>query len=341
LTKKAEFSEQLERRGAKVYCLDLVKQNDITELTDIYKAYKPLRKIIEGERFDIVHTHLFHSTVLGIFTANRLKLKSVVTRHHSDALYKIQNPATRKLYLSLENYINRNANHIIAPSREVQKILLERENVPSEKVSLIPYGQTFERFEAITPEIISEKRSELKMNGKLSLVCTSRLFHGKGHVYLFEALAKLIKDGLQANLFLVGTGDYRPKLEEKLRELEIEDSVRFLGWRNDALAIMAAADIIVHPSLEDALSQALIESLMLARPIVATDISGASDTLRDGKYGRLVPPADAESFRKALQETIDNLESVQTKAHEGRKYLLEYMKAERTAKEYSEIYHRV
>ena len=146
---------------------------------------------------------------------------------------------------------------------------------------------------------------------------------------------------MNAKLFLVGTGDYKENLEQIAKDLGILQNIEFLGWRDDGLQIIGAADIIVHPSLEDALSQSLIESLMMQRPIIATDISGAADTLDGGKYGKLVPPADSESFRIALQEIIENLDLAKKNAKLGRKYLLEYMNAERTANEYTKIYRKI
>ena len=193
-------------------------------------------------------------------------------------------------------------------------------------------------FDAVKQETIEAVQSELGMKRNLALVCTSRLFHRKGHIYLFEAFADLVKNGLDATLYLVGAGDYKAVLMEKVRDLQIEKQVRFLGWRDDALAIIAAADIIVHPSLEDALSSAVIESLMFGKPIVATDISGVRDSLDNGKFGKIVPPADAESFRAALQETIQTLDSAEFKAAEGKKYLLKYMDSRRVANEYQKVY---
>jgi glycosyltransferase involved in cell wall biosynthesis len=223
----------------------------------------------------------------------------------------------------------------------VRECVVDWEGTPSEKVSIIPYGQTVERFEALTPEIIRQKRLELGFDNQLSLVCVSRLFNRKGHQYLFEALAPLLKKGLNAKLFLAGEGDYKETLERIANDLGILQNVEFLGWRADGLEIIGAADIIVHPSLEDALSQSLIESLMMQRPIIATDISGASDTLDGGKYGKLVPPADSEGFRVALQETIENLDAANEKAKSGKTYLLDYMNAQRTADEYGKIYRKV
>ena len=328
----SEFGEALEKRGKTVYALDLQKRRNYPQ------AFRQLLKIIKKENPDIIHTHLFDPTLIGLTAAKFQKRKTVLTRHHSDALHQLSPAAKRRFYLSLEKYINHRADHIIAPSQMVRDILVEQESVPSAKVSIIPYGQTTERFDAVTKEKVAAVQAELDMKRNLALVCTSRLFHRKGHIYLFEAFADLVKNGLDATLYLIGEGDYKATLVKQAEDLQIESRIKFLGWRDDALTIMAAADIIVHPSLEDALSSAVIESLMLQKPIVATDISGVRDSLDNGKYGKIVPPADAESFRIALQETIRELDSPHSSAGEGRKYLLKYMDSRRVAEEYQKVY---
>jgi glycosyltransferase involved in cell wall biosynthesis len=270
----------MKSRGLRVYSLNALRNKHLPN------AARELRQILKTENPDIVHTHLFNPTVIGLNLAKLQKRKMVITRHHSDALHLLPSKLRRSVYLTLERHNNRLANHIIAPSKMVRECVVDWEGTPSKKVSIIPYGQTVERFEALTPEIIKAKRLELGFDNQLSLVCVSRLFNRKGHQYLFEALAPLIKKGLNAKLFLAGTGDYKEALERIANDLGILQNIEFLGWRADGLEIIGAADIIVHPSLEDALSQSLIESLMMQRPIIATDISGAADTLDGGKYGK-------------------------------------------------------
>jgi glycosyltransferase involved in cell wall biosynthesis len=330
-----QFSESMRKRGLKVYALSAGGRKHLP------KAARGLSKIIKTDRPDIIHTHLFDPTVVGLIIGNMQGRKTVLTRHHSDALHLIPNRVKRSFYLMLERMNNRKADHIIAPSRMVRDCIVGWEGTPAEKVSVIPYGQTIERFDLITPAVIQATRAAAGMDKQLSLVCVSRLFHMKGHEYLFKSLAAMVRDGLDAKLYLVGSGEHQGALERLAADLGITHNVEFLGFRDDVLQLIGAADIIVHPSLEDALSQSLIESLMLARPIIATDISGAADTLDGGKYGRLVPPADADSFREALKETIDNLDEARRRAKEGRAFLLRYMDAKRVAAEYTEIYRRV
>ena len=329
------FVAELRRRGANASALNILSRSSYL------RAMRELSKILRENKIDIVHTHLFEPTLLGLIAAKRLGRKVIVTRHHSDAVYQLKNKMKQRIYLAFERYINKNADHIIAPSRMVRDILINKEEVSPAKVSLIPYGQTSERFDAITPDAVARVRTELGIADNLTLVCTSRLYERKGHVYLFEALAPLIRAGLKAQLYLVGAGEYQDHLKKLAQHLDLQDHVHFLGWRNDALAIMAAADIIVHPSCEDALSSAVIESLMLARPIIATDISGVRDSLDDGKYGMIVPPADSEAFRLALEQVIAHLDEARDRARRGREHILAYMDSGRVARAYTECYETV
>lgn len=329
---RSEFAESLESRGKKVYCLDAVGRQSYPG------AAAAIWKILRAEDPDIVHTHLFEPSLIGLTLAKWQGRKTVLTRHHSDAVHEIASPLKRKFYLSLDSYISRKADRIIAPSRMVRDFLVEKENVPDTKVSIIPYGQTTERFDAVTPEKVEAVKAELGMTKNLALVNVSRLFHRKGHHYLFEAFAKLVKEGLDATLYLVGDGNYRSELEQMTGEFGIADRVRFLGWRDDALTIMAAADIIVHPSLEDALSSAVIEAIMLEKPIIASDISGVRDTLDDGKYGEIVEAASVEAIYSGLTKVIDDLDAACRNANEGRQFLLGYMNAEGVAQRYVDVY---
>jgi glycosyltransferase involved in cell wall biosynthesis len=329
------FVDDLRQRGATAYALDMMRRSSYPA------AAREISRLIRQHQIDIVHTHLFDPTLIGLLMGMLHGRKIIVTRHHSDAVHQIRKKVKRNLYLSVERFVSKHADHIIAPSRMVRDILVEREGVPSEKVSVIPYGQTTARFEAVTPAEIARVKAELNAVGHLTLVCNSRLYDRKGHVYLFEALAPLVRDGLKAKLHLVGVGDYKGQLEQLVQRFGLQDHVSFLGWRDDALAIMGAADIIVHPSCEDALSSAVIESLMLEKPIIATDISGVRDSLDDGKYGLIVPPADPVAFRAALEEVIAHPEEARDRARRGRKHILEYMDAGRVARAYADCYRTI
>jgi glycosyltransferase involved in cell wall biosynthesis len=330
-----DFTEELGRQGITAYALDCDSRRHYPG------AVRALRRIIETEKIDILHSHTFDPSLIGYMASKMSGRRLIVTRHYSVALHIIEQRLKRKTYLYLERLIYQHASHVIAPSRMVREILIEREGVSPSKISVIPHPQTTERYDAATPESVAQVRLQLRMNDCLSLVYVARLDVGKGHRYLFEALAQLLKEGLDARLFLVGAGPAGEELESLVRELGITERVRFLGWRDDALTIMAAADVAVHPSLHEALPQTVIEAIMLERPLVATDVSGVRDVIGDEDYGMIVPPADSDALRVALKRIIGELDEARERARRGREFVLRYMNASRIAREHVDCYRKV
>jgi glycosyltransferase involved in cell wall biosynthesis len=300
-----------------------------------------LWRLVRAESVDILHLHLFDPTVLGLLVAGLCSRPAIVTRHHSDALHRLPAGLKRRVYSALEGWISRRARRIIAPSQRVRDILVDVEGVPAEKVSLIPYGQAPERFDAVRREDLRAARRELGPGSPL-LACVCRLHPEKGHRYLFEAFAGLRRSFPEATLALVGTGPDEGRLRGLARELGIDPAVRFLGWREDALRLMACADLVVHPSLHEALPSAVIEAVMLGRPVVASDVSGVRDVLgARGEYGFIVPPEDARALERAMTEALRDLPAARERAERGRLHVSQYMDAGRVARAYVTCYKAV
>ena len=333
LAGEGTFATELRKRHITVYCLGCGKRSEYV------KAVRLVCEIIRRHNIDVVHTHLVEPTWIGLVAAKLTARAAIVTRHHSDAVYRLENPLKRWGHLRLEQYSRALADHIIAPSTCVQEILLNRERTPSAKVSLIPYGQDVRRFEAVTEMNVVRVKKKLGMEKGLTLVFVSRLHPEKGHVYLFKALTVLKREVPAFSLYLVGEGAHRKLLEESAENLGIASCVKFLGWRDDVLEILAAADVVVHPSLHEALPSAVIEALALGKPVIASDVSGVRDIL-DG-YGKIVPPADSDALLQALRSTLANLEAANGLAAGGRAHILGSMAASKAAQTHVDIYRSV
>lgn len=330
------FAEALERQGVVVDSLDCSARQRYP------RAVRRLTRIAKRERIDIVHTHLFDPTVLGILAAKLRGARLVVTRHHSDALHRIQGAVRRRAYLAIESWISRSVDHIIAPSRMVFDTLTQREGVAPTKITVIPYGQTFERFASITRDQVAQTRADLGMESRFALVCVCRLHAEKGHRYLLEAFASFARERRDARLYLVGEGPERRRLEAAVDRLGLCPHVSFLGWRDDALTILAAADLVVHPSLQEALPSAVIEAVVLERPLVVTDVSGVRDILGDSEpHGTIVAPGNADALLSAIRAVGADPVAAAKRASGGRDRVLSTMDASRVAEAYAECYRRV
>jgi glycosyltransferase involved in cell wall biosynthesis len=284
----------------------------------------------------IVHGHLFEPALVAALASRLTRRPLVLTRHHSDAVHRLSGRIKRFAYLSVESFVNRTARHIIAPARMVERILVEREGVAPQKVTVIPYPQNPSRFAGLRPP--AEVRNELGASGRI-LVTVSRLHPEKGLHVLLEAFAKLPQD---LQLYVVGTGPDRERLLALSTRLGVADRTRLVGWRDDALSILAAADLVVHPSFHEALPSAVIEALALARPIVASDVSGVRDILGEqAEYGRVVPSGDVSALASAIAETLADLACARAAASAGRTRLLEYTRPDRVAAAHLECYRSV
>ncbi len=191
------FQASLQQRGCTTYAIGCKSRRLYPE------AAKRIGAIIRNEKIDIVHTHLFEPSFVGVTVARLYRKAIVVTRHHSDAVHRIPARWKRKGYLLAEKWISHSADHIIAPALMVRDVLVNRENVAASKVTVIPYPQTSSRFQ-LSPESVARVRAELQMEGRISMVCVCRLYREKGHSYLFEGFSRLTREGLDAMLISGG-----------------------------------------------------------------------------------------------------------------------------------------
>jgi len=133
--------------------------------------------------------------------------------------------------------------------------------------------------------------------------CIAGLRPEKGHTFLFDAFA-----GLSGSpwLLLAGDGPERSRLENLTKGLRARDRVCFLGEVRDVRPVISASDVTVLASTAvETFSMAMLESMAMEVPVVATDIGGLSEAIHVGETGDLVPAGDASALRASLQRMLD------------------------------------
>jgi glycosyltransferase involved in cell wall biosynthesis len=116
-----------------------------------------------------------------------------------------------------------------------------------------------------------------------------------------KAVAKVREKGVRLFYCIVGDGEERFDLQDEARELGIDDSVKFLGFLADAPRHMQAFDIFLLPSRKEGLPYVLLEAQSAQVPIIASNVGGVSEIVRDGENGILCPSGDLESFSRAIE----------------------------------------
>lgn len=271
---------------------------DAPRRQDLLRARSRLRSHIEREQIQILHAHHYTPGLIALLASRQRPVALVVGRHYSDAIHRLRRGIRRFLYLRLEQLVNDAASRIVAPSVAVERVLL-RQGVGPRKIVRIPYGFDFDRLSPRPAE--AERMALWGEQPGLRLATFARLHPEKGHRYLIEALAKLARAGIKATWLVVGDGPARRAVERQVQQSQLEARVRFLGWRTDALDLMAASDVVVQPTLHEAFSQVMVEALALGRPLVISNVSGVEDVVQHAETGLVVPPADSDALVQAIR----------------------------------------
>ena len=204
----------------------------------------------------------------------------------------------------------RGADRTIAKSqREIEMIHAADRHVDC---LLIPNGVDVERFEPV---------HALLNDGPLRLLCVGRLIERKGQHHLIDAVKRLVDEGVDVKLDLVGTGDAREANEAQAARLGLTDRVRFLGYvpREEIARHYAAAHVFVLPSYNEGMSVALLEAMASGLPVVVTPTGGTMELVSSGINGFIVNWSDVDQLTRHISKLAQDRDLVRRMGQESRK----------------------
>ncbi len=265
---------------------------------DLWAAAR-IAGILRRERARLLVTHSSVDAWVGGLAARWIGLPVIRTRHLAIRLR--QNPVAPRVYTWL-------ADRIVATGEDGREILIAQAGVSPERVVVIPTGVDTERFH---PDRVDRDRvrGELGISERTPLVgIVAVLRRRKGHLTLLQAMTEAPLRDRGAHLLVAGAGPIQRVLEERVRALGLAPRVRFLGHREDVPDILAACDVVALPSvMGEGVPQAILQALALSRAVVASDVPGIRQVVRDGETGLLVPPEDPPMLAKAIGRVLDDI----------------------------------
>jgi len=296
-----------------------------------------LAVLLRRFKIDILHTHHYDPAVIG-WLATRLNQRTnfVIGRHYSDAIYQLSGGIRKSILLGIEARTNSAADRIIVPSGMIRQLLVEQ-GVDCAKIEVVHYAFSPDKWREAEGADRAALRASLGLEGVV-FGQFGRMDFPKGYSYLLKAVAKLRPLLPDFKVILVGDGPMRAEIEREIGRLDLRESIRLIGWRTDALKIMAAVDVVVHPTLMEAFSQTMIEALYLKKPLIMTSVSGAIDIIDNGVNGLLIPPRDSDALAEAMQRLAAD-PTLRIKLGEaGHHYVECNLLAERVIPQYEQIY---
>lgn len=263
---------------------------------------------IRANDIKIVHTHHYREALIGAAAARLTGVRFVLGRHYDDEILITTSGLKQALLLFLERLATRTADAVVVPSTRIEALLLDQ-GTPAQKVHVIPYPIDVDdpHISIVTPAERAAVRRELDLDGEYVIGNVARHAPVKGQGELLEAFARFVKDVPRARLLLVGEGALTEPLKARAaalgiyRETDRESPTRFLGWRRDAKRLLAAFDVVVHPTRQEALPQIMVETMARGLPLIIGDVSGVRDQMQHLHTGFILASPKAGEIAAALE----------------------------------------
>ena len=270
-------------------------------------AYRQLKKLLDREKYDIVHCHTPMGSVVTRLAASSARKHGtrVIYTAHGFHFYKGAPALNWMVYYPIERILARRTDLLITMNNEDYAYAKKFSAKRVEKVNGV--GLDLDKFVRATPEEKKKIRKTLKLGSSdIFAISVAQLIKRKNHIVLIRAVAELRNP--KFHLFICGDGVQEEELKTEVKKLGIQKQIHFLGFRRDIYKLCSSADLFVFASLQEGLPVAIMEAMACRLPIIASRVRGNIDLIDEGKGGYLVNATDVLGFVDAIQTVISDKE---------------------------------
>lgn len=266
-------------------------------------AYKQLKKIITENNYDIIHCHTPVAGVLTRLAARNSKNTTVIYTAHGFHFFKGAPLLNWLIYYPVERFCAKFTDKLITINKEDYEIAKKFSLRKNGKVYYVPgVGIDIEKIRS-TKVNVQQKKKELGIPENIPvLLSVGELIKRKNHETVLKALSKL-KDHNFAYL-ICGRGILDNYLQEQVKNLDLLNKVKLLGFRKDIVEISKSVDLFIFPSYQEGLPVALMEAMAAALPSIASNVRGNRDLI---SKENLFEPDDADTLVKLIEKQFDDI----------------------------------
>jgi glycosyltransferase involved in cell wall biosynthesis len=293
-----DFARALEARGVP---LDAIRvRADVDPI-----AFLQLVGYLVRRRPELLHTHLVHAEWYALLAGAAARVPVRFTTKHGF------NEFREAPYFGVADRAVASLAHVhIAISRGLARYLADVEGFQREDFEIVHYG-------------IEPDGEPKPYSGPVPrLLCVGRLIPIKGHIVLLRAFAEARKQLPDLELDIAGRGPLEPALKALAAELGIQSSVHFLGHVSPIQSAIEGAAAVVVPSMGEGFGMVALEAMERARPVIAANIGGLGELVRDGETGVLVPAGEAGPLTDAIVRIAGDLALARAMGEAGRRRAL-------------------
>jgi len=295
---------------------------EVRPLKDL-SAFVSLVRLFRRERPQVVHTHSSKAGILGRWAARLAGVPFIFHTAHGFGFHDFQRPAVKRFYVWLERVTSKITTRLVVVS------LANAEK--GEKHGVLKRGDWILCRDAISVREFLQaepRRRKLKEwnipEDRLVVGMIACLKPQKSPVDFVDVAAQVLQKNEKAHFVLAGDGELRPDVENRIKELGIEDRFTLLGWQTDMPEVYRNLDIVVLTSLWEGLPCVFSEAMAGKLPIVATNVDGAREAIVHGETGFLHEPHDIQGMAQSVLQLIENPERRAEMGRRGHARVMEF-----------------
>lgn len=284
------------------------------------KAYRELKKIIDGNGYDAVHCHTPMGAVITRLAAKSARKKGtkVIYTAHGFHFFKGASIKNWMLFYPVEKYLSKYTDCLITINSEDCELAYKKKFRAGKIYKVHGVGVELDKFKAVDADEKARLRAEYGYDGDtFIMIYPADLSVRKNQPMLFDALQKIAEKNKNVKLLLPGQPIRLEEYERMISERGIADNVEFLGYRRDINNLVGLSDLSVASSFQEGLPINLIEAMAMGNAIVATDVRGNNDAVEDGVNGYLVPVGDSDLMAEKILELMNDREKLRTFGENG------------------------
>lgn len=268
------------------------------------KAYRELKKTINDDRFDLIHTHTPVASILTRLAARKVRRNGTVVMYtcHGFHFHTTSPKKNWIMYYPVEKWMSRYTDYLVTICKEDFN---RAKSFHAGNVRYIPgVGVDIDRIKNAKVNKQRYKESIGIPHNCLMLLSIGEMIERKNHEVIIKALAQVKREDIY--YVICGKGPLKAYLERLSNALGVHTI--FLGFRQDIPELCNAADISAFPSKIEGLGLAGIEAMAAGVPLVSSNVHGILDYVIDGKTGFTCDPDDVEGFAKAIETLAEDVE---------------------------------
>jgi glycosyltransferase involved in cell wall biosynthesis len=263
---------------------------------------------MKREKISIVHTHSSKAGILGRWAARCARVPVVIHTVHGWGFHELVQSLFNDIYIFLERSTAKITTKLIAVSVSDIEKGLSRKIGTSDQYVFIRCGIDPD-FCRLQPDAVTDFRRSLGVDECDKVVgMVACLKPQKNPVDFVKAAALVSEKNPGTKFFLIGDGILRKKVEREVALANLSEDFFVLGWRKDMSVVMSALDVVVLTSLWEGLPIVFFEAMACAKPIVAYDICGNHEIVKNGVNGFLETPRDVSALASKIGSLLDNEE---------------------------------